>query len=484
MSRSASSARRSGSSRPGGGSRSEFTCLFVGKLIPLHGLETILEAARRAPELRFRVVGSGQLEPLLDARPANVEWRRVGRVRAAARRAARVRLRARHLRHVAEGAARHPEQGVPGAGVRRAGRHRRHACRARAARPTRRARCSSRRAMPDALVDALRRLAADPGARAAHRRRADASAYERARERGDTRRTMARADRRAPLALWLGVGAFAAGFGALSMLRHRSFETGRFDLGNMVQAVWFTAHGHPLRVTNLRGEQVLAARRAPRPGARAVRAALVDLAEPRPAARRAVGGARARRAARLLARAQAPRLAPRGRSASRSPTSSIPRRRGSRSNEFHPGRARDARCCCSRSGTSTRTASSRSRSFALLAAICREEMPLVVAGFGVWYALARGRRREGLTIAAASVVWTLVARHARDPALPRRADALLRALQRGGAPAASAPLRRTLSSASRSTTSASRYLLTLVLPLAGLCLLAPIALAALPRARD
>ncbi len=53
----------------------EFTSLFVGKLIPLHGLETILQAARRAPELRFRVVGSGQLEPLLDARPDNVEWR-------------------------------------------------------------------------------------------------------------------------------------------------------------------------------------------------------------------------------------------------------------------------------------------------------------------------------------------------------------------------------------------------------------------------
>ena len=53
----------------------DFTCLFVGKLIPLHGLETILEAARRAPELRFRVVGSGQLQPLLERRPNNVEWR-------------------------------------------------------------------------------------------------------------------------------------------------------------------------------------------------------------------------------------------------------------------------------------------------------------------------------------------------------------------------------------------------------------------------
>ena len=51
-----------------------FTCLFVGKLIPLHGVETILAAARAAPELRVRIVGSGQLEPLLDNRPANVDW--------------------------------------------------------------------------------------------------------------------------------------------------------------------------------------------------------------------------------------------------------------------------------------------------------------------------------------------------------------------------------------------------------------------------
>ncbi len=47
--------------------------LFVGKLIPLHGLETILAAARLAPELRFRIVGSGQLDAVLDGRPPNVE---------------------------------------------------------------------------------------------------------------------------------------------------------------------------------------------------------------------------------------------------------------------------------------------------------------------------------------------------------------------------------------------------------------------------
>jgi glycosyltransferase involved in cell wall biosynthesis len=51
-----------------------FTVLFVGKLIPLHGLETILAAARATPELPYRLVGSGQLEELVRTRPENVEW--------------------------------------------------------------------------------------------------------------------------------------------------------------------------------------------------------------------------------------------------------------------------------------------------------------------------------------------------------------------------------------------------------------------------
>jgi len=47
--------------------------LFVGKLIPLHGLDTILAAARLAPDVPFRIVGSGQLDRLLADRPANVQ---------------------------------------------------------------------------------------------------------------------------------------------------------------------------------------------------------------------------------------------------------------------------------------------------------------------------------------------------------------------------------------------------------------------------
>ena len=58
---------------PGEGTREPATALFVGKLIPLHGLETILAAARLLPEIRFRVVGDGQLRGLLDGRPPNVE---------------------------------------------------------------------------------------------------------------------------------------------------------------------------------------------------------------------------------------------------------------------------------------------------------------------------------------------------------------------------------------------------------------------------
>jgi glycosyltransferase involved in cell wall biosynthesis len=51
----------------------QFVALFVGKLIPLQGVDTILEAARRAPEIRFRIVGSGQLDALLVDPPPNLE---------------------------------------------------------------------------------------------------------------------------------------------------------------------------------------------------------------------------------------------------------------------------------------------------------------------------------------------------------------------------------------------------------------------------
>lgn len=60
--------------RPGSREARPFHALFVGKLIPLHGLETILAAATLCPEIEFRLVGSGQLDDLLSKPPANVDW--------------------------------------------------------------------------------------------------------------------------------------------------------------------------------------------------------------------------------------------------------------------------------------------------------------------------------------------------------------------------------------------------------------------------
>jgi uncharacterized membrane protein len=50
--------------------------------------------------------------------------------------------------------------------------------------------------------------------------------------------------------------AFAVGFGALSSLQHRAFWTGRFDLGNLTQAVWSTAQFRFLEITDLQGRQI------------------------------------------------------------------------------------------------------------------------------------------------------------------------------------------------------------------------------------
>ena len=46
-------------------------------------------------------------------------------------------------------------------------------------------------------------------------------------------------------------------FATFSYLAYRGFLTRRFDLGNMVQAVWSTAHGHPLSVTEVTGQQIV-----------------------------------------------------------------------------------------------------------------------------------------------------------------------------------------------------------------------------------
>jgi uncharacterized membrane protein len=50
--------------------------------------------------------------------------------------------------------------------------------------------------------------------------------------------------------------AWGVAFACLAALRHSAFRSTRYDLGNMVQAVWSTAHGHVLEATSTAGEQV------------------------------------------------------------------------------------------------------------------------------------------------------------------------------------------------------------------------------------
>jgi hypothetical protein len=124
--------------------------------------------------------------------------------------------------------------------------------------------------------------------------------------------------------------------------------------------------------------------------------------------------------------------------------------------------------------------------FLALAALTKEEVPLVIAGLGIWFALARGRRLAGAAIAvvgtALSVVFlTVVMPYFRDgdsPAFYDRYDAV------GGSPAGIVKTAFTDPTVLLQAVSEGRdlaYLFQLALPLAGLFLAAPLLLvAALP----
>jgi uncharacterized membrane protein len=209
---------------------------------------------------------------------------------------------------------------------------------------------------------------------------------------------------------WLvgaAVGVYAGGFSALSIQRDRAFETGRFDLGNMVQAVWATAHGHPLRVTDLQGEQVsrLGAHVDPIlvlfaplwwiwPSAhmlltaQAIAIALGAL----PVFWLARKHLESERAAACFALAYL----------------LLPAVEWLTLNEFHPV----ALACPLLLYAFWFLDEDRLAWFALfavLAAATKEEIALAVAGLGLWYALAKRRRVEGAAIFALGVGWSAIA---------------------------------------------------------------------------
>ena len=145
---------------PQPGEPADFHALFVGKLIPLHGLETILDAARLAPEIPFRVMRQRPARDPARERPGKRRAHPLGRLREAAFGASQRRVRARDLRDVRQSVARGSEQGLPGARVRCPTRDGGHAGGARAphARRGRGARSARGRACS---ANAVRRLAGD-----------------------------------------------------------------------------------------------------------------------------------------------------------------------------------------------------------------------------------------------------------------------------------------------------------------------------------
>ena len=208
-------------------------------------------------------------------------------------------------------------------------------------------------------------------------------------------------------ALWAAIGAFAAGFSALAVLRHEAFNAGRFDLGNMTQVVWSTAHGDPLRMTDLQGEQIsrLAAHTDvllaafaplwfvwPDPSLLLVVQALVVALGALPVfwlARKHLGSPRA-----ALGFALAYLLYP--------PVQWLVL------DDFHAV----AFACPLLLFGFWYLDEDRLGAFAMvagLAVLTKEEVGFAVAALGLWYALARGRRRPGLLIAAAGTAVSLLA---------------------------------------------------------------------------
>ena len=55
------------------------------------------------------------------------------------------------------------------------------------------------------------------------------------------------------LVVWVGIAAWSTAMFAIVRCAYLGFRLGRFDLGNMVQAVWSTTQGRPLETTDRDG---------------------------------------------------------------------------------------------------------------------------------------------------------------------------------------------------------------------------------------
>ena len=272
---------------------------------------------------------------------------------------------------------------------------------------------------------------------------------------------------------------YAVGFATLAAQQHKAFETGRFDLGNMVQAVWSTAHGRPLDVTELDGDQInrlgahvdpLLAVFAPlwwawpSPTMLLVVQAVAIALGALPVFWLARKHLRSERTAALFAFVYL----------------LYPSVQWLALDDFH---SVALACPLLLYGLWYLDAEQpfAALPFLALAVLTKEEVGLVVAGLGVWYWLARGHRRAGMGIAAGGVVVTafflgVVMPHFRAGEAPEfygRYDAI------GGSPLGILETAVTDPTALVRAVTEGRdlaYLFQLSLPLVGLFLTAPLLL--------
>jgi uncharacterized membrane protein len=282
----------------------------------------------------------------------------------------------------------------------------------------------------------------------------------------------------------VAAAAWATGFATLAVLRNAGYVTGRFDLGNMVQAVWSTAHGNILRVTDLQGDQIsrLGAHVDPIlvlfaplwwiwPSANMllVVQAIAIATGAVPVfwlARKHLGSARGALGFALVYLL-------------------YPATGWLSLNEFHPVALAtplllfafwflDEERLIPFAG------------FAVAASACKEEIPFVVAGFGIWYAIAHRRWAVGGAIVVSGVIWAAIATTVVIPHFNhgQSSDFYSRYSEVGGSPGGIVKTLFTDPAQLVRAATTSRdlhYVLQLLWPLAFLPLLGPLVLvAALP----
>jgi uncharacterized membrane protein len=281
-----------------------------------------------------------------------------------------------------------------------------------------------------------------------------------------------------------GITAYAAGFAALSALRHEAFVTGRFDLGNMVQAVWSTAHGHPLRMTDLRGDQI--SRLAAHVDPILVLFAPLWWIWPSPQLLLVVQAiAVALGAIPVFLLADKHLGSPRAALGFALAYLLYPATGWLTLNEFHPVALATPLLLFAFWYLDEERLLPFSL-FALAAAACKEEIALVLAGFGIWYAVAHRKWATGAVIALVGSAWAALAIGVVIPHYNAGAESDFygRYSEVGGS--AGGILKTAFTHPVRIAEAALsardlHYLLDLVAPLAALCLLAPLILvAALP----